>query len=668
MPRNIYASDGFFKGKTISDQELYNKAVEMDPSLKGQDSTAVVDRILADHPERYKIADEPPQSIPALNPETGIRGTKRSNMLVEAGSNLIPSFFKQAANRVTGPIDTILAVGGAAKELWDTPVAEMPSKLANQVAYTGRSIIDYGKSRYGSLDKLEDTFRNDPVGIVGDVAALVAGGGALTKGAGKVASAVGRRAPASGLSKVGAALESKGSALSVAGDNIDPTIGPVRWAYGRSQTWRERVAKQSYDAILGTGGKGPTLKQFEDASSEVWKRRIPIGEEGVAKIDELSKARDEAVKAAVARGMADGKTISTEGVVKDALVPEWERVAGQQMALKKAEVWDAAGDKRTGFLNQEGQPIRPVFLIDEATKKKVGPFIDRDTAIAYAAKKGIKGDMEVGGPVSFLDEKIPRQLRDGADYGHMPADGVFEQNKVISVMDEDGNLHDLHYQSSPMSVEDANKYRMGGNRDTQINKSYLQAAKGIEGDARLIADRAILDDVRKKLYEEIKDYNPPKEGWAESGRTEKRLLDAKAMIENSILDHKSKSPLGGSGPYVWASGAMTLSSLLTGSIPALLPAMVTAIGTIKSVYGHDPGAASKLLFKLVEKYPNPSLWGQVANAASRPVSEQEGSHFSRYYKPPATQQAEPPRLGAGGSPAPTKPIDDIGPSPYAAQR
>ena len=100
------------------------------------------------------------------------------------------------------------------------------------------------KERYGSLDKLANTFYNDPVGAVGDLSTILSGGGALATKAGKIAqlapaaTVVGGLSESAGIAnaaaaaapfarpvaKVGQGLEQVGNAMSTAGNYTNPLL------------------------------------------------------------------------------------------------------------------------------------------------------------------------------------------------------------------------------------------------------------------------------------------------------------------------------------------------------------------------------------------------------------------------------------------------------------
>lgn len=136
------------------------------------------------------------------------------------GENVGKSAFNVLENTATGLVNvlnpnldknTIVNLGRLAESVIE---AVLPGEQVNE--QLAQQLGQYFANRYGSLDKFQNTFYNDPVGVLDDVSIfLTAGGGAISK-VGKL----------SGMSK----LASTGSKIARFGTNIDPLIGSAKLA------------------------------------------------------------------------------------------------------------------------------------------------------------------------------------------------------------------------------------------------------------------------------------------------------------------------------------------------------------------------------------------------------------------------------------------------------
>ncbi|MFA5166782.1 MAG: hypothetical protein WC449_05855, partial [Candidatus Paceibacterota bacterium] len=196
---------------------------------------------------KYKASE---QAQPEQKPD--------SNYLMDTAKN-IPGSFANYAGCVVGalahPIDTTqgrlnLANSGLQAALPDSVNNFMhkisPDTAANE-GLAGK-FADYEKSRYGSLAQAAETFKNDPVGVVGD-ASLLLGGAGLVPGMAKAG-------------KLGAAIEPINVTMKAAGKAV-PAVGKVA-----GQLISEYGTHTGPDA-LNTAAKagysgGSKLKDFAD--------------------------------------------------------------------------------------------------------------------------------------------------------------------------------------------------------------------------------------------------------------------------------------------------------------------------------------------------------------------------------------------------------------------
>lgn len=171
----------------------------------------------------------------------------------KALKNLLPSFGNFAYN-VTAPVHSpvqtakglgylaagvgskIVGAADAASQAVGGPAIQDPAK--KEYAEQGiNSVGQFFKDRYGSVGGIKKTLANDPVGAMGDAAALLYGGGATLPG------------------RVGQAAKTAGSV-------IDPVMNTARLAKGAAT----QVGRRSADVLGLTTGTGSTpIKTAYDA-------------------------------------------------------------------------------------------------------------------------------------------------------------------------------------------------------------------------------------------------------------------------------------------------------------------------------------------------------------------------------------------------------------------
>lgn len=187
---------------------------------------------------------------------------------------------------VTSPVETAKAVGNVgvgalqkaamATGLRGLPPEDDKRKYADMVA-------DLISSRYGDMAAVRNTLATDPVGVLGDVSTLLAGGGAL---AAKMPGAVGRagravRAGGAAIEPFGLAAggmaKGGGKALSgVAGMMTGTGAEAVRSAYGlgkeggeRAKAFRAGLREQSDPSVMVSEGK-TAVRKIRDARNAAY--------------------------------------------------------------------------------------------------------------------------------------------------------------------------------------------------------------------------------------------------------------------------------------------------------------------------------------------------------------------------------------------------------------
>jgi hypothetical protein len=178
---------------------------------------------------------KPSKALPKSRTALDYMGETIGNIPASAGR-----LVSDVAGAVMHPIDTVtnvvdVAAGGLRRALPKSvssfiDKAATPEQLANIEQKSG-AVGEMYKQRYGGGQNIADTVREDPIGVLGDVAAVLGGAG----GALKLAPAASRAA------KVG-------QAVSAAGNTIDPIMAMGRGA-GKVASGAGNVAKSAFGAI-----------------------------------------------------------------------------------------------------------------------------------------------------------------------------------------------------------------------------------------------------------------------------------------------------------------------------------------------------------------------------------------------------------------------------------
>lgn len=170
-------------------------------------------KIEADAPE---LAIAEADAWAASNPKQSAAG--------EAFSNIGPSAAQYASDIVApflAPVETAQAIGQLGKGLYSKAAGalgakqELGEKEKNEAV--ANALGEYFKGRYGGAKEIEETFRKDPVALLGDLSAVLSLGGGL------VARAPGAVAGPGGAGALGL-ISKAGRNVAKVGEAIDPLM------------------------------------------------------------------------------------------------------------------------------------------------------------------------------------------------------------------------------------------------------------------------------------------------------------------------------------------------------------------------------------------------------------------------------------------------------------
>ncbi len=220
---------------------------------------------------------------------------------VESLSNLPASATRFAGNlaqAALSPIETLKGVASTIREASSfappfVPGAGLPPSPEGTPHLN--ALVDYVKSRYGSLDALGDTIKTDPVGFLADISS-VAGGARLlggTRAMGRAAGVVEEAANPLNIAK-GVA---RGAKALVGG----PTAGA-----------RQRMAERIYSTSAKLKGKTPS--QARNIAKTGIREKLPANEAGIAKAKDKVFQTNRAIEADLAEKAAQGATVDPSRV------------------------------------------------------------------------------------------------------------------------------------------------------------------------------------------------------------------------------------------------------------------------------------------------------------------------------------------------------------------
>ena len=170
------------------------------------------------HNSYRQPTDQKDKSSARYEPVT--EGSVGSRALQNAPASAV-QFVKDVFEPIMNPIQTAKSLGELSKS-----VVSLMKDGEQGNEDIAREVGKFFANRYGSLDKIKETFANDPVGIMGDLSLALSGGGLVARGAAKgsqVANAV--TAAAKYTDPIRAATYVPGKALNAVGRGVKQFSG-----------------------------------------------------------------------------------------------------------------------------------------------------------------------------------------------------------------------------------------------------------------------------------------------------------------------------------------------------------------------------------------------------------------------------------------------------------
>ena len=178
--------------------------------------------------------------------------------------NLLPSTaaqFGNLASSIINPVETVKTIGKIGVGLATKALPGEAEKTESVM--TADAAIDVFKERYGSWDKIKETFAEDPAGLLLDLSTVIGGGAGIVKGgatlskAGRVASVAGK------VERAASAVDP----LTIAGKAAGKVVGKVKPTMNvASKAATERLG---VDLTAGMATKSkivPALEAFSERS------------------------------------------------------------------------------------------------------------------------------------------------------------------------------------------------------------------------------------------------------------------------------------------------------------------------------------------------------------------------------------------------------------------
>jgi hypothetical protein len=390
---------GSLKGKSLSESDLVAVLRRENPEATSKLSdNDILETHLTNNPGAYKIENKfnTNQSLGAV--------------MGDAAMNSPMSLLKNVAAIGKGVVwDLPVAALTGAVNVMAAPPGTKAQMVGDMASTMGRGFWDYNKNRYGDRETAIETFRTDPVGVLGDVATILSlpkaavtiagtglrGAGATARVAGRIAGTEGKLAANAGRiaktrTAVGSAAIKAGEATSEFGRSIQgggraasaatipakvgavadkaatyaDRVDPVAWtgAVGSKLTAgaREKIAKEAYRRRLAVPVGAIAEGQAERMTDLAFKNQIQLGETGVKQASDLVKGIEAERKTAIeaSKGRASALPLVDVSSIWDQLVKE----KFSADALRR--IWDTADEQLRKLIGDH-------FVIHEGKVKKV---------------------------------------------------------------------------------------------------------------------------------------------------------------------------------------------------------------------------------------------------------------------------------------------------------
>lgn len=159
--------------------------------------------------------------------------------------------------------------------------AAIASGNENEDTRAFNRLIDTFKDRYGSFENFKQTLINDPVGVAGDLSAVLMGAGTIAKGAGIASKARTLQRVGSTVQKIGANVEPISATMNIAGKTAGKLIpkktirkmyeGAAKYRTVLSTAERERLTNTAlkYDILPSVKGVSKIQDIIDDINSKI---------------------------------------------------------------------------------------------------------------------------------------------------------------------------------------------------------------------------------------------------------------------------------------------------------------------------------------------------------------------------------------------------------------
>ena len=255
----------------------------------------------ADRPGTPELAALRPKPRP---PEPAIPASEVAVGMVKNAPESAWNMAKDVAQAVAHPIDTASAVISLGRGIMDVFGWGDPSSAD---AETARAVGQMFLDRYGSVEGIKKSLRDDPVGVLADVSTLVSGGGTAV---GKLAPMVGKaatKAGVAGAADVGAAVGRAGETVADVGAAVDPLsmagkaiTTPIA---GVGQSVADMAGNAGAQVLgLSTGAGADSIKQVAKAAAAGDATAVKNMRGAVSPYEVVNEAKDALDRLRQARG------------------------------------------------------------------------------------------------------------------------------------------------------------------------------------------------------------------------------------------------------------------------------------------------------------------------------------------------------------------------------
>jgi hypothetical protein len=259
------------------------------------------DRIQALKRRKLQLARQgppPPDDVPPPEELSAVR---------EAASNIGPSAKAFARNIYTAlrhPIQTARGVGSVvAGGISKAIPGEQESEEVFDLFY------DMLAERFGGAENLEQTFREDPVGLMADLSLVLGGIGGTLNRAGKAAQAT----KITTAAKAGAAVSKTGAVISKTGKLVDPVggTGTAIKALVQARAPINSLVKTALQLPKKTG-----LQRSDELATAFLEKGLTVNRKSLRKLDTAIKESQSDIRKMIDRSTREGVEIATDDILR----------------------------------------------------------------------------------------------------------------------------------------------------------------------------------------------------------------------------------------------------------------------------------------------------------------------------------------------------------------